>query len=69
MQVPVSRPHMGEAEINYVNKALQANAVSGVYGEFLERFENEFAEFCDAKYAVSCSNGTTARRAATARRA
>src|SRR6187549_3586569 len=60
MQVPVSRPHMGEAEISYVNKALQANAVSGVYGEFLERFEVEFAEFCDAKYAVSCSNGTTA---------
>ena len=60
MQVPVSRPHMGEAEIIYVNQALQANAVSGVYGEFLERFENEFAQFCSVKYAVSCSNGTTA---------
>ena len=60
MQVPVSRPHMGEAEILYVNQALQANAVSGVYGEFIDRFESEFAQFCDAKYAVSCSNGTTA---------
>jgi perosamine synthetase len=57
MQVPVSRPHMGPAEISYVNKALQENAVSGVYGEFIERFE---AEFCDSKYAISCSNGTTA---------
>jgi perosamine synthetase len=51
---------MGEVEISYVNKALQANAVSGVYGEFLERFESEFAKFCGSKYAVSCSNGTTA---------
>jgi perosamine synthetase len=60
MHVPVSRPRMGEAEINYVNQALRANAVSGIYGEFLERFEDEFAEFCEAKYAISCSNGTTA---------
>ena len=60
MQVPVSRPRLGAAEIANVNKAMQAQAVSGVFGEFLERFEFEFAAFCDAKYAVSCSNGTTA---------
>lgn len=60
MQVPVSRPQLGADEIANVNKAMQANAVSGVFGEFLERFEVEFAAFCDAKYAVSCSNGTTA---------
>lgn len=66
MQVPVSRPHLGEAEIIYVNKALQTNAVSGVYGEFIERFESEFAAFCDSKYAISCSNGTTALHLAMA---
>jgi perosamine synthetase len=60
MQVLVSRPQLGAAEIANVNKAMQANAVSGVFGEFLERFEAEFAAFCDAKFAVSCSNGTTA---------
>lgn len=60
MHIPVSRPHLGDAEIANVNKALQANALSGVYGEFIERFENEFAVFSDSKYAVSCSNGTTA---------
>jgi len=60
MQIPVSRPHLGEAEINFVNQALQANAVSGIYGTFLESFENQFAEFCGTKYAISCSNGTTA---------
>jgi perosamine synthetase len=66
MQVPVSRPQLGAAEIANVNKAMQANAVSGVFGEFLERFETEFAAFCDAKYAVSCSNGTTALHLALA---
>jgi perosamine synthetase len=60
MQIPVSRPHLGDAEKAYVNKALDSNALSGVYGEFIERFETEFAAFCQSKFAVSCSNGTTA---------
>lgn len=60
MKIPVSKPHLGAAELEFVNKALQANAVSGVFGEYIERFEQEFAAFCDARYAVSCSNGTTA---------
>lgn len=60
MQVPVSRPHLGASEIAYVNKAMQANAVSGVFGEFIERFEREFATFCGTQHAVACSNGTTA---------
>lgn len=60
MHVPVSRPHLGVAEIDFVNKAMRENALSGVFGEFLDRFENEFASFCETKYAVACSNGTTA---------
>jgi perosamine synthetase len=60
MKIPVSKPHVGAAEIEFVNKAMRENAVSGVFGEYIERFETEFAAFCDAKYAVSCSNGTTA---------
>jgi perosamine synthetase len=60
VHVPVSRPYLGEAEVAFVNKALKDNAVSGLFGEFIERFEREFAAFCDARYAVSCSNGTTA---------
>jgi perosamine synthetase len=66
MQVPVSRPHLGAPEIAFVNQALKANAISGVFGEFIERFETEFAAFCDSKYAVSCSNGTTALHLALA---
>lgn len=60
MKVAVSRPHLGESEIAFVNQALKENAISGVFGEFIERFESEFAAFCGTRYAVSCSNGTTA---------
>ena len=60
MKVPVSKPHVGAAEIANVNKALTEGAISGVYGEFLGQFEREFAAFCDTEHAVSCSNGTTA---------
>jgi len=66
MQIPVSRPHLGEAEVEYVGQALRANAVSGVFGEFIERFEHEFAAFCETRHAVSCSNGTTALHLALA---
>lgn len=60
MKVAVSRPHLGDSEIAFVNQALKENAISGVFGEFIERFESEFAAFCGTRYAVSCSNGTTA---------
>jgi len=66
MKVPVSRPQVGAAEIEFVNKALRESAVSGVFGEFIERFEKEFAEFCGTKYAISCANGTAALHLALA---
>lgn len=66
MIIPVSRPNIGAAEIGFVNEALQANAISGVFGTFLDRFESEFAAFCGSKYAISCSNGTTALHLALA---
>ncbi|MDP3655587.1 MAG: DegT/DnrJ/EryC1/StrS family aminotransferase [Brevundimonas sp.] len=66
MIIPVSRPHIGAAEITFVNEALQAGAISGLYGTFLDRFETEFAEFCGSKYAVTVSNGTTALHLALA---
>ena len=66
MRIPVSQPHMGEREKKYVNEALDSNAISGVFGGFIDRFEADFAKFCDSKYAVSCSNGTTALHLAMA---
>ncbi|HEV7606549.1 MAG TPA: DegT/DnrJ/EryC1/StrS aminotransferase family protein [Steroidobacteraceae bacterium] len=66
MKIPVSRPEVGAAEIEYVNKALRESAVSGVFGEYIERFEKEFATFCGTEHAVSCANGTVALHLAMA---
>lgn len=60
MKVQVSAPVMGQLEKAYVNQALDSNAISGLFGEFIERFEERFANYCDTKHGVSCSNGTTA---------
>ena len=65
-QVPVSQPQLGAAEVAFVNEALAANAISGLYGGFIDRFESEFAAFCGTRHAVSCSNGTTALHLALA---
>lgn len=64
--IPVSRPQLGAAETVFVNEALAANAISGLFGGFIERFESEFAAFCGTRHAVSCSNGTTALHLALA---
>lgn len=66
MKVPVSKPSICLPEKRYVGEALDSNAISGVYGEFIEQFELRFANFCNTKYAVSCSNGTTALHLALA---
>jgi len=66
MKIPVSKPSIGFDEKKYVNEALDINAISGVYGEFIDQFELRFANFCNTKYAVSCSNGTTALHLALA---
>lgn len=60
MFVPVSAPLMEEEEKSFVRQAMDESAISGLFGSALERFEAEFAAFCGTKYAVTCSNGTTA---------
>ena len=58
-RIPVSQPHQWGKEAEYVRRALETNWISSA-GEFLERFEREFARFCGAKHAVACMNGTVA---------
>lgn len=40
--------------------AMNESAISGHASPFIERFENEFANFCGTRYAVACSSGTAA---------
>jgi perosamine synthetase len=56
---PISRPSIAEREREYVTRALESGWVSSL-GEFIDRFEAEFARFCETRFAVSVANGTVA---------
>lgn len=58
--IPVSQPFLDDIESEYVNDALNKGAISGFFGEYIARFEKEFAEYSDCKYGVSTTSGTTA---------
>ncbi|MEP0984910.1 DegT/DnrJ/EryC1/StrS family aminotransferase [Ekhidna sp.] len=59
MKIPVCKPFFWGHEIEYVNQAMQDGWISS-QGEFINRFEKEFAAFFGYKYAVSVNNGTNA---------
>jgi perosamine synthetase len=59
-RIPVSEPLLGELESRYVNDALSKGAISGFFGDYLSRFEAEFAKYCDCTHGVAVTNGTTA---------
>jgi perosamine synthetase len=64
--LPVSSPSVGAREIQYVTEALGDGEISGTHGRFLERFEREFAGYCNCSHGVATSNGTTALHLAVA---
>lgn len=57
--IPISQPSITQKEIDYVTDAVKSTWVSSL-GKYIDRFEAEFAEFCESRYAVSVSNGTVA---------
>jgi perosamine synthetase len=59
-KIPVSQPVLDETETRYVMDAVSKGAISGFYGEYLPRFESEFARYCDCQHGVTTTNGTTA---------
>lgn len=58
--IPVFEPMIGEEEIEYVTDALRRGEISGNFGTYLEKFEQEFAEFCGCRYGIAVTSGTTA---------
>jgi perosamine synthetase len=56
--IPWAKPSFWGNEQRYVSEALTSSWISG--GPFVERFENEFAKYIGARYAMTASNGTTA---------
>lgn len=57
--IRVAEPCLGQEELNNVIEAVKSGWISSS-GEFIPRFEQEFAHYCGVKYGVATSNGTTA---------
>ncbi len=57
--VPLSVPKFVGNEKKYLNECIDTTFVSSV-GKFVDRFENEMAEYTGAKKAVVCVSGTNA---------
>lgn len=57
--IPVNQPVIGETEKAYVMDCLETGWISSA-GKYVKEFEEKFAKYCDCKYAVTASNGTTA---------
>lgn len=57
--IPVAAPVIGEREIAYVTDAVKSGWVSSI-GEYVNRFEESFANYIGVKHAIAVSNGTAA---------
>jgi perosamine synthetase len=57
--IPISRPSITQKEIDYINNAIRSGWVSSL-GKYIDKFEEEFAKYCEVEYALSASSGTTA---------
>ena len=55
--IPVSKPEITFSDEAYVNEAVRSGWVSSL-GEFINKFEKNFSNFCNTKYALTVSNGT-----------
>lgn len=57
--IPIYQPYLVGREKEYVNQCLDTTWISSK-GEFIEKFEREFAHYIGAQHATSVSNGTVA---------
>lgn len=57
--IPIAEPLLGNKELEYVSECILTGWISSA-GRFIPLFENKFASYVGTKYAVACSNGTTA---------
>lgn len=57
--IPVSEPLLGDKDLEYVTECIKTGWISSA-GKYIDRFENNWADYCDRKYGIAVSNGTTA---------
>ncbi len=56
--IPLAKPILGKREKQLINEVIDSGIIAS--GKYVEKFEQMFAKVSSAKYAVVCSNGTTA---------
>lgn len=59
IKIPIYKPSLNGNEKAYVNECLDSTWISSK-GEFISRFEKQFADFIGIKNATTVSNGTVA---------
>jgi len=57
--IPIASPSLGQEELQNVIKAVKSGWISSK-GEFISKFENEFARYCNMKHGIATPSGTTA---------
>jgi perosamine synthetase len=57
--IPVCEPTLGGNEAEYLMDCIESNWISSA-GKYIPRFEEAFAQACDADHGVACANGTVA---------
>jgi perosamine synthetase len=58
VNIPLSRPDIGDLEVDYVTRALRSGNLS--LGPQVAEFEEEFANYIGTRYAVATNSGTSA---------
>jgi len=57
--IPIAEPLLGKDELKNIKEAIESGWVSSK-GKFIKEFEDNFSKFCDVKFGVTTSSGTTA---------
>ena len=58
-RIPVYQPSLTGHELAYVQDCVQSNWISSI-GDYVSRFENEFATYTSVRHAATTCNGTAA---------
>jgi len=58
-RISVASPMLNGREREYLLDCIDSGWISSA-GEYVDRFESAFAEFCGVRHAISCCNGTAA---------
>lgn len=57
--LPVAEPDLGPLEERYLMEAFRSGWISSI-GAYIQRFESDFAAWCEVPHAVAVANGTVA---------